>query len=105
MKYVLAIGIFSLSLSAYAAVDEVKAKEIAGKSACMNCHGLNNKIVGPGFNEIAQKYKGDKKALGFLVKKVRSGGSGVWGSIPMPPNNLTEADAKRVVEWILSGAK
>jgi len=105
MKYVIAVGIYCLSLSANAAVDAEKAKGIAGKSACMSCHGLNNKIVGPGFNEIANKYKGNKNAVPTLAKKIKVGGSGVWGSTPMPPNNLTDADAKLLVEWILAGAK
>ncbi|WP_076592147.1 c-type cytochrome [Herminiimonas arsenitoxidans] len=105
MKYVIAIGIFCFSFSATAAVDADKAKGIAGKSACMSCHGINNKIVGPGFNEIANKYKGNKTAVAALAKKVKAGGSGVWGSTPMPANNLSDADAKLVVEWILAGAK
>lgn len=105
MKYVIAISAFFLSFSATAAIDADKAKGIAGKSACMSCHGLNNKIVGPGFNEIANKYKGNKNAVAILVKKVKTGGSGVWGSTPMPPSNLSDADVKLVVEWILSGTK
>jgi len=105
MKYVIAIGIFCVSFTATAAVDADKAKGIAGKNACMSCHGINNKIVGPGFNEIANKYKGNKSAVATLVKKVKVGGSGVWGTTPMPPNNLSDADAKLVVEWILAGAK
>ncbi|CAL60688.1 Cytochrome c-552 precursor (Cytochrome c552) [Herminiimonas arsenicoxydans] len=105
MKYAIAICIFSLSFSASAAADANKAKGIAVKSACMACHGTNNKIVGPGFNEIANKYKGNKTAVSTLVKKIKVGGSGVWGTTPMPPNNLSEADAKLVVEWILAGAK
>ena len=77
---------------------------LAEKSGCLACHGLNNKIVGPGFNEVAEKYKG-QDALAKLTKKIKNGGDGVWGQIPMPPqSNLKDDDIKSLVQWILSGA-
>ena len=77
---------------------------LAEKSGCLACHGLNNKIVGPGFNEVAAKYK-DQDATAKLVKKVKNGGDGVWGQIPMPPqSNLKDDEIKSLVQWILSGA-
>ncbi len=80
--------------------------DMANKNGCMACHGVNNKIVGPGFNEIVAKYKGQADAEDRLVAKVKAGGQGVWGSIPMPPNaHISDADLKTLVQWILSGSK
>lgn len=77
---------------------------LAEKSGCLACHGINQKIVGPGFSEVADKYKG-QDATGKLVAKVKNGGSGVWGSMPMPPQtDLKDSDAQALVKWILSGA-
>ncbi len=77
---------------------------LAEKSGCLACHGVNNKIVGPGFNEVAEKYKG-QDVTAKLVKKIRNGGDGVWGQIPMPPQtNLKDEEIQSLVQWILSGA-
>jgi cytochrome c len=81
------------------------AKAIAAKSGCLACHGLVNKIVGPGYAEVAAKYKGDKDALAKLTAKVKAGGSGAWGPIPMPPQAaISDEDLKAVLQWILAGA-
>jgi cytochrome c len=75
------------------AADDGRA--LAQKNACMSCHGVDKKIVGPSFQEVAKKYAGDKGAQAMLVAKVKSGGKGVWGQIPMPPNpQVKEADLK-----------
>jgi cytochrome c len=80
--------------------------ELAQKSGCMACHGQNNKIVGPGYNEIQARYKDQPDAESRLAAKVKAGGQGVWGSVPMPPNaHLKDGDIKTLVQWILSGAK
>ena len=80
--------------------------ELATKSGCMACHGVNNKIVGPGYNEVVTRYQGQPDAEDRLVAKVKAGGQGVWGAIPMPPNgHLKDEDLKTLVKWILSGAK
>ena len=72
----------------------------------MACHGVNNKIVGPGYNEVLARYKDQADAEGQLVAKVKNGGQGAWGSIPMPPNgHLPDEDIKALVRWILAGAK
>ena len=82
------------------------AMDLATKSGCMSCHGVNNKIVGPGYNEVQARYKDQPDAEVRLVAKVKSGGQGVWGSVPMPPNaQLKDEDVKALVQWILSGAK
>lgn len=80
--------------------------DLANKSGCMACHGVNNKIVGPGYNEVVARYKDQPDAEDRLFTKVKSGGQGAWGSIPMPPNgHVSDADLKTLVKWILSGAK
>jgi S-disulfanyl-L-cysteine oxidoreductase SoxD len=80
--------------------------ELAKASACMACHGVTGKLVGPGFRDVAAKYAGDAGAQSRLVAKVKSGGTGVWGSVAMPAQpQVSDADAKSLVEWILGGAK
>lgn len=99
----LLIAGFFVSAGAYAAVDATAAQALAQKSACMTCHAMDKKVVGPGYKEVAAKYKGDKTAEAKLIKKVKDGGSGVWGNIPMPPNpQVKEEDIKTIVQWVLS---
>lgn len=75
---------------------------LAQKSNCLACHQVANKVVGPSFKDIAKKYAG-KDASATLVGKVKGGGSGAWGAIPMPANpQLSDDDAKKLVSWILS---
>ena len=74
------------------------------KSGCMACHTVDKKLVGPAFKDIAAKYKGQGDAVAKLSDKVRKGGAGVWGPIPMPPNpadKINDGDLKAAVEWIL----
>jgi cytochrome c len=79
--------------------------KLAEASGCLSCHGVTSKIVGPGFNEVAQRYKGDAGAPARLEAKVRAGGSGNWGQIPMPPQAaVSDDDLKALVSWVLAGA-
>ncbi|MBC3918761.1 c-type cytochrome [Undibacterium sp. CY18W] len=100
MKYSLLVGsvlAVMASGSAMANMDLAKAKN------CMACHSVDTKIVGPAYKDVAKKYSGDKTAEAKLVQKVLKGGTGVWGPIPMPANaQVTEAEAKTLVKWILS---
>lgn len=91
-----------LAGGANAAVDAAKAQKLAQDKNCLACHAVDKKLVGPSYQDVAKKYKGDKAAEAALVKKVISGGGGVWGTIPMPPNPVKEDEAKLLVEWILS---
>lgn len=76
---------------------------LAQKNACLACHQVDKKVVGPAYKDVAAKYKGDKTAEAKLVKKVKEGGKGVWGEIPMPPNaQVKDEDIKTIVHWILS---
>jgi len=80
------------------------ADEALAKSKnCLACHSVDNKIVGPAFKEIAAKYKGNDSAVAILSAKVKNGGKGTWGEIPMPPNSaVSDADIEALVKWILS---
>ncbi len=83
---------------------DVKAK--LASNACTACHGVTNKIVGPGFNEIAAKHKGKIDLVSYLAGKIKSGGSGVYGAVPMPPQpQVSDAGANAIAEWIAGGAK
>ena len=85
-------------------VDMAKGEALAKANNCLACHAVDRKIVGPAYQDVAKKYKGDKDAEEKLFKKVKSGGSGVWGPIPMPANGpkVNDADIKTLVEWVLA---
>ena len=77
---------------------------LAQKSGCFACHSVDKKVLGPSYKDVAAKYKGDKGAEAKLVAKVKAGGSGVWGPMPMPANSpqVKDEDIKTIVQWILS---
>ncbi len=78
------------------------ASALAQAKGCLGCHQMNVKVLGPSYMEVAARYRGDAAAEQHLVAKIKSGGAGVWGQIPMPPNNVTDEEATRLVKWILS---
>ena len=76
---------------------------LATAKNCMGCHAIDKKILGPAYKDVAAKYKGDKAAADRLAAKVIKGGGGVWGAVAMPANpQVNEAEAKKLVAWILS---
>ena len=78
-------------------------EELARNKNCLACHKVDAKLVGPSFQEIAAKYKGDAAAADTLATKVKEGGVGAWGQIPMPPNpQVSDDEAKTLVDWIMS---
>lgn len=82
------------------------ALALAKDKGCMACHGVDSRIVGPAYKDIAARYKGQADIGAKLVAKVRDGGQGVWGSVPMPPNaGLKDEEIVSLVDWILSGAQ
>ena len=87
-----------LMISANATADEALAKA----KNCFSCHNVDKKVVGPSYKDVAAKYKGDAKAVDTLAGKIKAGGKGVWGPIPMPPNNVTPEEAKKLATWVLS---
>ncbi|MGE4159072.1 MAG: c-type cytochrome [Planctomycetota bacterium] len=84
-------------------VDAAKAREILTKNACTACHNEETKIVGPAYKDVAAKYKDDPEAAKKLFDKVRAGGQGTWGEVPMPPQTtISDDELKLVVNFILS---
>lgn len=97
-----ATGFLSFPLAVAAATTDAVATQLLTKYSCSACHTVDKKLVGPSYKEIAAKYAGDSTAPAKLAQKVKAGGSGVWGAIPMPPNNVPDADLKTLVDWILA---
>ena len=95
---IIAAAAAAVVLAAPARADEALAK----KYNCLACHQVDKKVVGPAYKDIAKKYKGQSGAPALLAEKVKKGGSGTWGPIPMPPNAaVPDADLKKLVDWIL----
>lgn len=97
--------VLGMSTSASAAIDAKAANDMMTKAACNACHTPDKKLVGPAYKDVAAKYKGNAKASELLMQKVRSGGSGTYGPIPMPPNpkeKISDDDLKNLVGWILT---
>lgn len=90
---------------AYANAEDGSAFALAKQNACLGCHAVNKKIVGPSFQAVAEKYKSDPSAQAFLKNKIAKGGSGSWGVVPMPANTkLNDKDVSTLAAWILRGA-
>lgn len=88
-----------LMIAGQASADEALAKS----KQCMNCHALDKKVVGPAYKDVAKKYAGQADAAAKLEAKVKKGGAGAWGTVPMPPNTaVSDADIKKLVAWILA---
>ncbi len=85
------------------AATEAEAMGIAQKNGCLACHQLDKKMVGPAWKEVGRKYAGQADAEAMLLTKVKKGGKGVWGPIPMPPNaTVKDADIKTLVQFVLT---
>jgi S-disulfanyl-L-cysteine oxidoreductase SoxD len=80
------------------------AQALARKHNCMACHGIDNRIVGPGLREVAKKYAGRSDAAAYLAQKIQSGSAGVWGAVAMPAQTLAADDAKAIAQWLAAGA-
>jgi cytochrome c len=97
-------GIFLMAAAGVLAAPVAQADEaLLKKHNCVACHQVDKKVIGPGYKEVAKKYKGQKDAAATLVAKVKKGGQGVWGQVPMPPNaQVPDADLKKMVDYILA---
>ena len=97
-------SLFVLATSlATAQLDASAAEALMKKSGCSTCHAVDKKLVGPTYKDISAKYRNAKGAEAGLVKKIKEGGKGTWGDVPMPPNaQLKDSDIKTMVEWILA---
>ncbi|HEX9278705.1 MAG TPA: c-type cytochrome [Casimicrobiaceae bacterium] len=98
--FVLLAGAAALATAFSAAADD--QMKLATDKGCTACHAVDKKVIGPAYKEVAKKYKGDAKASEALAQKVIKGSQGVWGPIPMPPNKLSDEEAKKLVAWILA---
>jgi cytochrome c len=99
------IGIALLSAGASLSAPAWANTALAQKSGCLACHAVDHKVVGPAYQDLAKKYAGNTKPED-LAKRIKSGGSGKWGPVPMPPQTaLSDADAQTLASWILGGAK
>jgi len=96
---VLILGVAAAVLASPSQANEALAK----KHNCLACHATDKKLVGPSYKDVAAKYAKDSGAEAKLVEKVKKGGQGVWGQVPMPPNpQVPDADLHALVKWILS---
>jgi cytochrome c len=78
------------------------AEALAKAKGCYACHAENVKKVGPSYKDVAKKYADKPDAVAYLRERIKKGGVGVWGSVPMPPQNVTDEEAKKLAEWVLS---
>lgn len=101
MKKLFAVAAIAGLLGSTAAFADAGA-DLAKAKNCLACHAVDKKLVGPSYKDVAAKYKGDKKAADALAATIKAGGSGKWGPVPMPPNNVTDDEAKKLAQWVLS---
>jgi len=86
-----------------AAITFEQGKALALQNACLGCHQVDAKRVGPGFTQVAQRHSGQPGMVDYLANRIRQGGRGQWGAIPMPAQNqVTDTQAKQLAQWILS---
>lgn len=91
--------VLMIAAGAPAAADQA----LAQANGCTACHQVDVKLVGPAYKDVAAKYRGDAAAREMLIGKVRAGGVGTWGQVPMPPNvTISDADLGAVMDWVLS---
>lgn len=94
--------LFAMLAAVFVAVPALADQALAQKKNCMACHAIDKKVVGPAYKDVAKKYAG-QDVMTRLTNKVKQGGSGVWGAIPMPANpQVSDAEAKQLVAWVLS---
>lgn len=100
LRFIMAAAALGITAPAFADA------ALAGKYSCTACHSPDKKMLGPAYKDVAAKYQGDAAAPAKLAEKVKKGSSGVWGPVPMPPNaNVPDDDVKKLVAWVLAGAK
>ena len=101
MKSIVIAAVVAVGMAAAGTASAQEA--LAKSSGCLNCHDVATKKMGPAFKEVAAKYKGDAGAPAKLATKVKAGGTGTWGQIPMPPNpSVSDADMKTLIAYVLA---
>lgn len=104
LQYGLTLALAAAAI-AFATPSAQASEAIVKKARCVACHAVDQKRVGPAYKEVAARYKGDSKAPAMLFDKVRNGGSGHWGTVPMMPHSpsqIADDDLKAAIQWILS---
>ena len=102
MKLML-VPLAAAALACAGAAHAQKADDLLKKHGCTACHAIDKKVIGPAYNDVSAKYKGDAKAATMLFDSVKKGSTGKWGQIPMPPNAaVPDADIKTMIAHILS---
>ena len=96
--YVAMMAAAGIVVAGQAQADEALAKA----KNCTTCHGIGNKIVGPSYKDIAAKRASEKGAEAALAAKIKNGSKNEWGQVPMPPNQVTDAEAATLARWVLS---
>ena len=103
MKLLPSLATTAALMATLGAAPAFASMELAQKKACLACHGVDKKILGPAFKDIAKKYAGQKGIEAKLAEKVIKGGGGVWGTMPMPANpQVTQAEATQLAKWIMT---
>lgn len=101
MQRLMTFPLFVLAVS-LASGPALAGEDLAKKNGCLACHGIDKKLVGPSFKDVAAKYKADAGAAETLGKHVRDGSKGVWGAIAMPPQpKISDDELKAVIAWVL----
>lgn len=101
MKHVFGV-LLLVAAAPWVTTHAAASEDLAKKNGCAACHTLDKKLVGPAWRDVAVKYKGDAKAVDALAGKVKAGGKGIWGNVPMPPQGrVSDADLKAILGWAL----
>lgn len=91
-----------VTLATCLALPALADPKLADKKNCLACHAIKEKVLGPALKDIAAKYAGQADATAMLAGKIQKGSTGVWGDVPMPPNDVTPAEAQTLAAWVLS---
>ena len=102
MKKIMMLAATAAALSLSSLSHAADPAALAQSKNCLACHSIDKKVMGPSYKDVAAKYAGDATAEAKLIANGKAGGAGVWGPIPMPPNNVTDEEAKTLVDWVLS---
>ena len=104
-RHIVLAATAALAATGASAMDAAAAKALATKSACLSCHAADKKVVGPAYKDVAAKHKGQADAVAVVAARIKSGGSGMYGPVPMPAQpNLKDDELKLLAAWVLAGA-
>lgn len=106
MIYKTLVRVLLLAAALAAPLPALASKDVAQKNACLACHAVDRRLVGPAYADVAKRYAGQSEAESALAKSIKAGGAGKWGPVPMPAQpGLSDVDARALAAWILQGAK